>query len=166
MVYRLAEENDLDEIGSLVENAVKGMEDKRIYQWDSLYPTKEDFLEDIRKQQLFTGLINDDIAVIYVLNRDCDVQYGNGDWKYPDSEYRVIHRLCVHPKYQNRGVAKNTLLHIEKELREIGVEVIRLDVFSNNPFALSLYENSGYVKVGNADWRKGRFFLMEKSLIG
>lgn len=166
MIYRLADENDLDKIGSLVEHAIKEMESREIYQWDDLYPTKTDFLEDIQKQQLYAGVLNNDIAVTYALNRDGDAQYKNGRWKYPDSEYRIIHRLCVHPKYQNRGVAKNTLLHIENELREKGVEAIRLDVFSNNPFALSLYENSGYLKVGNADWRKGKFFLMEKCLIG
>lgn len=166
MLYRLAEEKDLDKICSLVEQAIKEMERQKIYQWDDLYPTRADFLEDIQKHQLYAGLIDNDIAVIYALNRDSDAQYKNGRWKYPDSEYRIIHRLCVHPKYQNRGVAKNTLLHIEKDLGEKGVETMRLDVFSNNPFALSLYENSGYERVGSADWRKGRFYLMEKRLAG
>lgn len=165
MLYRLANENDIDMICSLVENAIKGMENQNIYQWDSLYPTKEDFLEDIQKQQLFAGTVNGDIAVIYALNKDSEEQYQNGDWRYPNSEYRIIHRLCVNPKYQNRGVGRDTLQHIEKELRKIGVETVRLDVFSKNPFALSLYQNNGYEKVGSADWRKGRFYLMEKSLV-
>lgn len=164
MIYRLAKESDIDKICSLIENAVIEMESHQIFQWDSLYPTKADFLDDIQKQQLFIGLSDNDILVIYALNKDCDKEYKNGAWKYPDSKYRIIHRLCVNPKYQNRGIAKNTLLHIEKELREIGIETIRLDVFSKNPFALSLYQNSGYEKVGSADWRKGRFYLMEKHL--
>lgn len=164
MIYRLAKESDIDKICSLIENAVIEMESNQIFQWDSLYPTKADFLDDIQKQQLFIGLSDNDILVIYALNKDCDKEYINGAWKYPDSKYHIIHRLCVNPKYQNRGIAKNTLLHIEKELREKGIETIRLDVFSNNPFALSLYQNSGYEKVGSADWRKGRFYLMEKHL--
>ena len=90
------------------------------------------------------------------INKECDREYENGRWKYPDCEYRVIHRLCVHPKYQNRGVAKSTLFHIEEELKKMNIRAIRLDVFSNNPFALSLYFGIGYEKVGFADWRMGR----------
>ncbi len=164
MIYRLAEEADIDKICSLIANAVNKMESQQIFQWDNLYPTKADFIADIQKQQLFIGMTNNDISVIYTLNKDSDKEYRNGAWKYLNSEYRIIHRLCVNPKYQNRGIAKMTLLHIEEELREIGVETIRLDVFSNNPFALSLYQNNGYKKAGNADWRKGRFYLMEKHL--
>ena len=56
----------------------------------------------------------------------------------------------------------NLQLHIEKQLKEIDIHVIRLDVFSNNPLALRLYNSLGYSKVGHADWRKRKFFLMEK----
>jgi len=164
MIYRLAKETDIDKICSMTKNAIKVMENQQIFQWDDFYPTKADFLRDIQKQQLFVGLNNNDIAVIYALNRDCDTQYEKGSWKYPDSEYRVIHRLCVNPEYQNKGIAKITLLHIEKELSEMGVQTIRLDVYSRNSFALSLYHNNGYEKVGSADWRKGKFYLMEKRI--
>ena len=68
----------------------------------------------------------------------------------------------MNPAFQNEGIAKSTLLHIEKQLKKIGIHVIRLDVFSNNPFAIKLYNSLGYSEVGHADWRKGKFFLMEK----
>lgn len=48
MIYRLAKETDIDTICFLVENAVKKMESQQIFQWDNLYPTKSDFLDDIR----------------------------------------------------------------------------------------------------------------------
>ena len=48
MIYRLAKETDIDKICFLVENAVKKMESQQIFQWDNLYPTKSDFLDDIR----------------------------------------------------------------------------------------------------------------------
>jgi len=56
------------------------------------------------------------------------------------------------------------LLHIEEQIKNMGYLSIRLDVFSENPYALKLYEKNGYEKRGHADWRKGRFFLMEKTL--
>ncbi len=164
MVYRLAEESDIDDICKLIKAAICSMEKQGIFQWDDIYPTREDFLTDIQKQQLYVGVLDDDIAVVYTVNEECDKAYENGSWKYPDRKYRIIHRLCVDPIYQNRGIAKDTLSHIEKELHKQNVEVIRLDVFSKNPFALSLYRNAGYDEVGFADWRKGRFYLMEKLL--
>ena len=76
----------------------------------------------------------------------------------------MLHRLCVNPKFQNQGVAKKTLIYIEEQLRNAGTKAIRLDVFTQNPYALKLYEKAGYHKTGTADWRKGRFLLMEKNL--
>lgn len=164
MNYRLAEENDIESICEIIKNAKVEMETHGIFQWDKLYPTKEDFLDDIKKEQLYIGEMDDNIAVVYAVNEECDEEYKNGKWNNPDSECRIIHRLCVNPRFQNQGVAKNTLVHIEQKLKAMNVETIRLDVFSQNPFALSLYINSGYKNVGNADWRKGRFYLMEKCL--
>lgn len=164
MIYRLAEERDLDAVCGLIKAAVSSMEKQRIFQWDDIYPAKEDFLDDIRKQQLYIGIVDGDIAVVYTVNKEYAKEYENGNWKYPDCEYRIIHRLCVNPAYQNRGIAKTTLSHIEQELWKSNIEAVRLDAFSENPYALSLYQKAGYEKVGFADWRKGRFYLMEKRL--
>ncbi|MBR5382330.1 MAG: GNAT family N-acetyltransferase [Clostridia bacterium] len=164
MHYRLAEEKDIGSIMHLVASAVAELENRGILQWDDLYPAEEVFLSDIRNGWLYAGMQDTDIAVIYAVSRECDEQYANGNWKYPGSEYRVLHRLCVDPRFQNRGVAKETLRHIEEELRENGVETVRLDVFCNNPYALALYRRSGYEQVGTALWRKGTFYLMEKHL--
>ena len=164
IVYRAAEESDIDVIYRLVKAAIAEMDKNGISQWDSVYPAREDFLEDIRKGQLRTGMVCGKTAVVYAVNKECDEQYHNGSWAYPDSEYRVIHRLCVDPQFQHRGIAKAALEHIEDELRREGVESIRLDVFTENPHALSLYRKNGYQSVGEAHWRKGRFLLMEKKL--
>lgn len=164
MHYRLAQEKDIASIMHLVASAVAEMENRGIFQWDDLYPAEEVFLSDIRNGWLYAGMQDTEIAVIYTISRECDEQYTNGNWKYPGSEYRVLHRLCVDPRFQNRGIAKETLRHIEEELRENGVETVRLDVFCNNPYALALYRRSGYEQVGTALWRKGTFYLMEKHL--
>ena len=160
--YRKATTNDLEAIDDLVRAAIETMEENGIFQWDDLYPVREDFQKDIDEGQLYVGLAHGQMAVVYALNQTCDEEYENGRWQYRDEAFYVIHRLCVNPSFQNKGIAKSTLLHIEKQLTERGVHVIRLDVFSNNPYALRLYRSMGYLEVGHADWRKGRFFLMEK----
>lgn len=162
--YRKATLDDLEEIYALVSYAVDDLIRKGILQWDEIYPTKEDFRDDINKNQLYVGLTDNQIVVVYALNQESDKEYQNGNWKYPDRPYYVVHRLCVHPNFQHRGIAKHTLLHIEAELLQNDIHAIRLDAFSNNPFSLKLYDSLQYSRVGYADWRKGRFYLMEKYL--
>ena len=153
MPYRTAHIGDIDKICDLISLAIKNMEMHNIFQWDDIYPTREDFIQDIQKGELSVGLSADDIAVIYTINKICDKEYENGNWSYINCEHRIIHRLCVHPQFQNQGVAKATLKHIEEELQNMDVAAIRLDVFSQNPHALALYSHCGYEKVGVANWR-------------
>lgn len=160
--FRKAEMADLGEVYRLVKDAAAHMEEHNIMQWDELYPTREDLLTDIEKNQLTVGVVEGTIVVIYVLNQESEAEYENGNWQQPDEPYYVIHRLCVRPAFQNKGIGRQTLLQIEKTLRDSSIHAIRLDVFTQNPFALRLYERLGYEKTGYADWRKGRFLLMEK----
>lgn len=163
--FRKADSGDLDEVCTMVQDAATHMIEQNIFQWDELYPVREDFAEDIAKRQLMVGLVQGRIAVIYVLNQECDAEYDDGDWKYRDEPFYVIHRLCVSPGFQRMGIAASTLLHIEDTLKAVGIRAIRLDVFSGNPFALRLYERAGFFKTGEVHWRKGMFYLMEKRIL-
>ena len=124
LTYRTAVPEDLDAVFRLVSDAIAQMERQNIRQWDSIYPAKADFRKDIEKRQLFIGCVNDALAVVYALNRECDVQYRNGSWRYTGPDYIVVHRLCVAPEYQNRGLAHAALLHIEREARRHGCRAV------------------------------------------
>lgn len=160
--YRTASLNDLEEIWNLVRNAVSTMIQQNIFQWDAVYPNEDAFRKDIEKGQLTVGTIDKQIAVVYVLNQECEEEYKNGKWKYENEPFCVVHRLCVNPIFQDRGVGRAVMLHMEKAAAAMGFRSIRLDAFTGNPFALKLYDKLGYERVGYADWRKGRFYLLEK----
>lgn len=162
--FRRARETDIDAICELVAAAIAHMREQQIFQWDKNYPTREDFLGDLEENTLSVGLAEGEIAVVFTVNQTCEPEYDDGDWQYPEEEYRIIHRLCVHPKFQGRGVAGQTLVYMEEGLRKQGVGAVRLDVFSKNPAANAMYEKHGYERRGFADWRMGRFWLMEKKL--
>ncbi len=164
MQYRPGRKEDLDEIVRLVGKAIEHMERQGIYQWDKYYPAKEHFIDDIDKDSIYVAVEDDKIIAVYVINQECDEEYHEWEWKNPQESACIIHRFCVSPDHQNRGIGSEVLSHIEEQAKSLGYSSIRLDVFSNNPSALRLYDKNGYEKRGYADFRKGRFYLMEKTL--
>ena len=164
MEYSKAQLNQLEEIFSVYSNAIKAMDNDNIPQWDEIYPDKAILEEDITKNQMYIGKIDNEIAVCFTLSEECDEEYKNGKWQYPDAKFNVIHRLCVNPEFQNKGIATKTMKYIENLSKSQGYDVIRLDCFTLNPYSQKLYNKAGYSIVGYADWRKGRFELREKKL--
>ena len=162
--YRLGTRQDLDAVCLLIRQVIDEMERHEIYQWDDIYPAREDFEEDIEKHTLYLAYAEDSLAALYVISGECDEQYKNGQWKYEDSSAIILHRFCVSPAFQNQGIGKAVLEHIEEQVKAMGYHSIRLDVFAGNPFAQRLYLHNGYEARGYADWRKGRFDLLEKKL--
>lgn len=162
--FMLARKEDLDSIMSMFTEAINEMNKNHIYQWDSVYPDRDTLEDDIKKKQLYIGLHEGEVVSAYVLNKECDEEYVNGAWECDDSTYCVLHRLCVNPTYQNKKVGTSTVIHLENQLKNMGVESIRLDAFTLNPYAVKMYEKLGYSKVGYADLRMGKFYLMEKKI--
>lgn len=162
LLFRKGEKEDLQEVYELFVKGIEEMTANGIEQWDEVYPNRDDLSEDLEQEELFVGVAGDEIAVAFVLNKDCDEQYENGSWTLVTENYKVIHRLCVHPKFQNKGFGKQALRYIESTLEQQGYSSIRLDAFTQNPYALKMYESLGYLVVGEANWRKGKFYLMEK----
>ena len=68
------------------------------------------------------------------------------------------------PVFQNQGIGKTVLYHVEEQIKAMGYQSVRLDTFTENPFAQRLYLHNGYESRGYASWRKGKFDLMEKKL--
>lgn len=162
--YCKADISQLDEIFSVYQKAIITMENAGIHQWDEIYPAKEHLAEDIQKNQMYIGKEGQNIVVCFTLSEECDEEYKNGEWKYPDAKFTVIHRLCVNPEYQNHGISAKTLEYIENLCKSQGYDSIRLDCYTLNPYSQKLYNKAGYSVTGYADWRKGRFELREKKL--
>lgn len=164
MVFRKAELTQAPQVFSIYRAAISHMQASGIDQWDDAYPTQAVIEQDIANGEMTIGLIDDIIACAYVLNKEQWEGYENGDWQYSNLPFSVLHRLCVNPIYQGKGVAKQALQFIEAFLKSEGVGVLRLDSFPQNLNAIKLYQNQNYLKVGEAAFRKGIFYLYEKKL--
>ena len=100
---------------------------------------------------------NEKIIALYVISDEADEAYHYAEWKYPNETSLVLHRFCLSPGFQNRGIGKKVLMKIESQIKNKGYDSIRLDVFTKNPYAQRLYRNHGYEVCGFAEWRKRTF---------
>lgn len=160
--FRPAMPEDLDALAQMYGAAIEEMRRQGIDQWDERYPDRQILAEDIDAGEMTLGFLDGALACAYVMNRECDPEYADGAWAHPGADFRVLHRLCVDPALQGRGIARQAVGHMEARAHEQGVNCVRLDVFSENPCALHLYRRLGYHPAGEVRFRKGMFHLMEK----
>ena len=167
--YRIATQSDLSDVWNLVKQCTKKLQENSINQWDEIYPTQEDISEDINNNNLYvveikennTAEINSSLLAIFTINELCNDQYNNYTWK-DNKAFCILHRFCISPNFQGKGYSSKILNQIDLCAINNGYESIRLDVYSQNPAALHIYNQNGYTEIGTAEFRKGKFLLMEK----
>lgn len=173
LIFRKAELCDANVIFDFVQNAVSAMISQKIFQWDEIYPAYDDFERDIKNGEAFVAEIAENendfesrkkIAAVHALNKECDEAYKTGNWQYGGDDYIVLHRFCVNPEFQHKGIGFKVWSHILAQAKADGIKAVRLDVFTQNPYSRRLYEKLGFKTVGFAEWRKGKFLLQEKIL--
>lgn len=162
--FRRAGTDDLDALVALYGAAAQDMREKGIDQWDEYYPDREILAEDVESGDMTLGLLDGQLACAYVVNREYEPEYELGAWEHTEGDFCVLHRLCVNPEMQGRGLARQAMARMEKNARDQGFDSVRLDVFSQNLHAQRLYERLGYRRTGEVRFRKGIFYLMEKKL--
>jgi len=160
---RLAQASDTQSVAAVFMRAVADMCDRFIFQWDDIYPSEETLMQDIDSGDMYVLCHGKDIVGALAMNDRQDKEYAQGSWK-GNEPAAVIHRLCIDPAYQRKGYGRQAMELAHILLKERGFESVRLDAFSQNPHALNLYESLGYVKTGEVMFRKGLFYLFEKSL--
>ncbi len=164
MDFSLANQADLPEVLAMFRAAMQCMDESGIHQWDEFYPDRSVIAGDIARKGMTIGRIDGQIAVAFMLEICQNGAYESANWRYLEPRFAVLHRLCIHPAFQGRGIARQTMDYLEFETLSRGVCAIRLDVFSQNPVALHLYTSRGYEKAGEIQYRKGVFYLYEKKL--
>ena len=164
MEFRTATIDDLDALVALYGAATQDMLRQGIDQWDEYYPDREILTEDVESGDMTLGLLDGEPACAWVVNREYEPEYVSGAWEHTGGDFCVLHRLCVNPELQGRGLARQAMARMEKNALDKGFDSVRLDVFSQNLHAQRLYERLGYRRTGEVRFRKGIFYLMEKKL--
>jgi len=139
------------------------MSERFIFQWDGWYPSEEMLRLDIENGHMYLVCQRNETIGAVVLNEQMDDEYAQGCWVCAEPA-AAVHRLCIDPSYQHRGFGRQAMQQAEHLFKEQGFKSVRLDAFSQNPYAIRLYDSLGYNRVGEANFREGLFYLFEKSL--
>lgn len=146
----------------LFSRAIAQMIGKGIYQWDEIYPDNQTLTSDIEKNEMYGFYQDGTLCGAIVLNEIQLEPYACVHWSVDDAKPLVVHRLCIHPDFQNRGIAYALMEFAEAYAEQYGYRSIRLDAFQDNPAALRLYQRLGYMHRGSISLRKGTFYCYEK----
>lgn len=166
-IFRKASKTELKEIYLLYKECSRDLNKKNIYMWDENYPTKDLLEKEIKAGNLYIKRVDNQLVVSFVLNDYQDEVWEGVNWE--EENFIGLHLLAVHPDYQKRGFGTKVLSFTDKFAKENGFESIHLDVLSINFNAVKLYQDNGYIKVGELyfdfkpkNYRK--YFCYEKIL--
>jgi ribosomal protein S18 acetylase RimI-like enzyme len=153
----------LEAIFGVVRDATRWMDAQGIRQWDEIYPNREILGKDVERNEMHVIQAEGGVGGLMVLNEHQPPEYGAVEWRHTGRAL-VVHRLTIHPTCQRRGLATHLMDFAEETAAMEGYNCIRLDAFTCNPAAFTLYENRGYRKAGLVRFRKGEFYCYEKAV--
>lgn len=152
MRIELAGQRDTDSVMELITLCIQHLRANGVYQWDDVYPDLRVIEEDSRSLSLYV-LRMDGICVASVCLNDLQPdEYLPLPWRCMNGRALVIHRLCVNPKWQGRGIGGHLMAFAESFAFDHGFSSIRLDAYTGNPQALALYVRRNYQRVGRINF--------------
>ena len=148
-MIRRAKISEIPVILTITQACAKKMQENGIFQWNEHYPSKEAFIKDIEREELFVIEENKTVLGTIVISTLMDEEYKPIKWLTPNGNSTYIHRLSVRPDFQGKGFAQKMMDFAENFSRENGFVSVRLDTFSQNKRNQHFYEQRGYQKLGD-----------------
>ena len=153
-MIRLAKKEEIPQILAVTAACGQEMIGRGIYQWNAEYPSKDAFLEDVKRKELYVLYKDNHLAGCITISTLKDEVYKPVKWLTPDSKHYYIHRLAIHPQNQGQGLARKLMDFAEGLAKINNISSIRLDTFSQNPRNQKFYEARGYQRLGNVYFPK------------
>ena len=132
------------------------------------HPTDEMILSYIDGGYMYYAEENENLIAAVAVTPFQGEDYHPVKWSADlrDDEVAVVHILCVDPKRQKCGLAKEIMNEIINVSKESNKKAVRLDALCCNKPAHRLYETIGFKKCGTQNWFASNtgwidFFLYE-----
>ena len=149
----------------LLSDCIRDLRRHGINQWDDIYPNLDTVTKDVAGRTLYVALQENRCLGAVCLTEEQAAAYREVSWVGGEPAF-VIHRLCVAPAQQGRGILSRMVDFAEGFAEEKGYASIRLDAYTGNERAVRLYERRGYTVAAQVFFPRRRlpFYCMEKLL--
>lgn len=147
MSIRLAVAPDIDRVVEITRACNLFMRSQGIFQWTDKYPSKNSFLNDLKREELYVLEEKNQIIGCIVISTFMDEVYRPVKWLTKNTSHIYIHRIAIHPENQGKGNAQKLMNYAEDYAREKAFVSVRLDTFSQNPRNMRFYETRGYERL-------------------
>ncbi len=137
MDFRQAVMQDLPALKDMYKQIIKDMNEQNIQIGDDIYPC-EFFEEDIKNNQLYTLLNNEEIVSAFVLS-NTNLGETAVEWNDKNAKAVYIDRLGVNVKYSRKGIGSLMLDKAKEIAKTLDAEYLRLFVVDINIPAIQLY---------------------------
>lgn len=164
-IFRPAEIADLEEIMTIIADAVGRMLREGKQQWDETYPTSQHIATDIRNSDAYV-IENERSVIAYgavVFTGEEAYESLRGAW-LSDQPYVVVHRMAVAQTLQGRGLARIFLESTESLAQSKGIGSFRIDTNFDNFPMLHLLDKCGFTYCGDIRYSGGVRRAYEKLL--
>nr|WP_299345746.1 GNAT family N-acetyltransferase [Allomuricauda sp.] len=148
-MIRPAKISEIPDILAITKACAEKMKNNGIFQWNEHYPSKEAFIHDAERNELYVKTLEGKPIGAIVISTHMDEEYIPIHWLTSNGNSTYIHRVCVHPDYQGKGFAQEMMDFAEDFTKKNGFNSVRLDTFSQNKRNQQFYEQRGYQKLGD-----------------
>ena len=158
-MIKLCTQAEIEQVDEFYDGVVKYLVEHVNYpRWIYRQYPSEAFVRDmVAVQCQYVCRINGQIVATFALNDDPDNEYRYVKFnkELSHGEYLTIHALAVATELQGQGIGKQIVNFCIDYAREHGYKAIRLDVVPTNYPARKLYQQCGFVYVGDVDLKRG-----------
>jgi ribosomal protein S18 acetylase RimI-like enzyme len=166
MEMRPLQASDEKSLRALYRVVTRDLRRSGVDQWDWAYPNRFTIRADVKSGRAFGISENGTVIGAVVVNDQWSRKYASIEWTDREGRPAAIHRLAVRPDFQGKGLGRQLLQFAERVAQDEGYTSIRLDVYSGNPGAVTMYQRHGYEHRGEVRYpmRKRPYFCYEKVL--
>ena len=164
-ILRKATFEDVDQIWTILQQAIARRKKDRSDQWQDGYPNQEVIQQDIEKGVGYV-LTDDELIVGYtaiLINDEPAYNDLKGNW-LTNSDFVVVHRLAISDDYIGKGLAQKMMLYIEDFALQQNIFSIKVDTNFDNIPMLKIFEKLGYTYCGEVILRGGIRKAFEKKI--
>ena len=166
MRIRLAVQEDIVAVMSLLRRVIPMMQAASNLQWDESYPDATIFEHDIERGWLWVADINGTIAGVAAITTKQTPEYSQVGWNIEEPAL-VVHRLVVDPEFRGQGIAAALMHQAEELATQRCLARVLTDTSLQNEAAQRLFLKLGYRLAGEIglSYRPGlRVLCYEKRL--